>query len=106
MQSLIDDPVSAEALARGFSLEAYQLNDPRYFEMIPLCDGGDKAASLFLFLWPAEEKAKSYDAQARSGAYLSNIHSHPIPCAFAVLKGEVTERVFEEVGEGQVICIE
>lgn len=106
--SLKINTIAAALLKAGFSKDAYAVPalDPNAilsFSAFALWEGeknGYKTIPLtfFCYVWPSEHLALRYQPADRlNNCYASNIHSHPIPCAFAVLHGTLIQNNFEQV---------
>lgn len=85
--------ISDKLLKRGFAAEAYGIpeldeNSIVSFNCFSLWEGKSIPLTFFVYVWPSEELALKYNfADPLNRHYCSDIHSHPIPCAFAVLEG-------------------
>lgn len=92
------DLIGQEALQKGFDLSCYQYHvDPctnaPYYTSFPIWEGKTNCDLVFLiFVWPSEQEALKH---CEASYYKTNIHSHPMPCAFTVMFGEITERCYE-----------
>jgi hypothetical protein len=106
--------IAQELLQNGFLLDAYALpaarpNAPLAFHCFSLWEGGDHGAiplTFFVYAWPCEEWVKN-STQEENSYYGSNIHSHPIPCAFATLQGALIQYNYALVPDTErgVCCI-
>lgn len=96
----------AEALsAKGFSIDAYQIPDIDQnsivsFNHFVLWEGGQNRnesipLTFFVYVWPSKELAQKYYKDSWNSYYGTEIHSHPIACAFALLEGTLIERSYE-----------
>ncbi len=87
----------------GFSADAYEVpeidqNSITSFNCFTLWEGNKKVSgaiplTFFVYVWPSEGLATC----ASKSLNASIIHSHPIPCAFAVLKGTLVQKKYELV---------
>lgn len=104
--------ISDKLLKHGFLPEAYgtpslDQNSIISFYSISLWEGekNSKASipiSFFVYIWPSKELALKYNASdPRNRRYGSNIHSHPVSCAFAVLQGTLIQNNYELVSSRQ-----
>lgn len=95
--------IASSLINQGFSAEAYVLPSPNphsllSFNCFALWEGknnpsGEIPLSFFVYIWPSETAALKYNATSpQNHYYRSTIHCHPIPCAFAVLKGSLIQR--------------
>lgn len=100
--------IAQEIVKKGFSADAYEV--PEFdqssvvsFNCFALWEGQNNATgsiplTFFVYVWPSEEFALKYNPSDPSNRrYSSIIHSHPIPCAFAVLQGAITQNNYEQV---------
>lgn len=96
----------AEALyAKGFSIDAYQVPDIDQntivsFNHFVLWEGEQNSGesiplTFFVYIWPSKELAQKYYTDSWNSYYGTEIHSHPIACAFALLEGTLIERSYE-----------
>lgn len=92
----------------GFATDAYGIpeineNTIASYYSFPIWEGGGHMESIpvtfFVYVWPSQESILEYHP-SHSGRfpYGTKIHSHPIPCAFAVLDGILTQSNYERVG--------
>jgi hypothetical protein len=96
-----------EALIRkGFMADAYEVpkvdqNSILSFKSFALWEGdgngpGSIPITFFVYVWPSEELALLYNpSDPANYRYASNIHSHPISCAFAVLQGALHQTNYQ-----------
>lgn len=95
-------------LQNGFSTEAYGVpeldqNSIVSFNCFALWEGDKNSKekiplTFFIYIWPSEELALKYNSEnPQNRRYGSNIHSHPIPCSFAVLQGTLFQNNYELV---------
>lgn len=95
-------------LKNGFLAEAYKVpefdrNSVVSFNCFALWEGDNNATgsiplTFFVYVWPSEELALKYNpSEPLNFRYASIIHSHPIPCAFAVLQGALIQNNYEQV---------
>src|SRR5947209_19821499 len=95
--------IANELLKRGFVGDAYAVppidqNRLVSFYSFVLWEGGTVPVTFFVYVWPSKAYALRYNpSHPENCRYGSNIHSHPIPCAFAVLKGSLTQNNYEAV---------
>jgi hypothetical protein len=93
-------------LKKGFSNTAYAVplldqNSIVSFNQFVLWEGGCSAkesipVTFFVYVWPSEKLALHYNASNPSNnRYASNIHSHPVSCAFAVLQGVLIQNNYQ-----------
>lgn len=93
-------------LKQGFSADAYGVpnfdqNSIISFYCFALWEGekntrGAIPLTFFVYIWPSEELAlKHSPSNPLNCHYRSTIHSHPIPCAFAVLQGILIQKNYE-----------
>jgi len=62
------------------------------FDCFSLWEGESIPATFLVYVWPSEEYALAFNsAHPKNTYYSSIIHSHPISCAFAVLKGSLSQ---------------
>lgn len=90
--------IGKEALKeQGFSLSTYKYKKhpdtgELCFVTLPMWEGRDRVpVTLFFYIWPSKEEALRTEKAIDNGYYASNIHSHPISCAFTVLQGSITQ---------------
>lgn len=96
-------------LKQGFSADAYGI--PNFdqksvisFNYFVLWEGEKKTKgsiplTFFVYIWPSEEVALKHNSTNPFNCrYSSMIHSHPIPCSFAVLQGTLTQKNYERIG--------
>lgn len=107
----------ANALIKnGFLNEAYEMPKADQqsliaFNCFALCEGKNKNNSIpltfFVYVWPSKESALKYHKNdSQNHHYASPIHSHPLPCAFAVLDGTLIQKNYEIVTGQTVRLIE
>lgn len=96
-------------LKDGFLADAYEIpnfdqNSIISFNCFALWEGekntkGSIPLTFFVYIWPSEELAlKHNSANPLNRRYSSIIHSHPIPCSFAVLQGTLIQKNYECIG--------
>lgn len=91
-------PIAKKLLKNGFQTDAYDVPEGVQdsilaFYSFPLWEGNSLPLTFFVYIWPSEDLALHYNAsQSRYGTV---IHSHPIPCAFTVLDGVLTQNTYE-----------
>jgi hypothetical protein len=96
-------------LKQGFLADAYAVpnSDPSTiisFYCFPLWEGEESnkesiPLTFFIYIWPSEDVALKYNSShPLNSRYGSIIHSHPIPCAFAVLQGMLVQKNYERIG--------
>lgn len=89
------DLIGKEALQKGLDLSCYTyLTHPQTgalgYTAVPLWEGNSKTNVIFLlYIWPPETEALKRSPNTTH--YKTIIHSHPIPCAYTVLSGSITE---------------
>jgi hypothetical protein len=92
-QSLLNEGFLADAYAvpetdqnslTAFNCFEIWAGDKNFSSLIPL--------TFFIYVWPAEEQTS-----CPNSLNSSIIHSHPIPCAFAVLHGSILQKNYEVV---------
>lgn len=83
--------IGAELLKSGFSVDAYAIPNRASYKCFALWEGGTIPVTFFVYVWPAEEG--------------SNIHSHPISCAFTVLQGTLSQNTYELSAKNNVRLI-
>lgn len=98
--------IAMAMIKKGFSSEAYGIpeidqNSIVSFNCFVLWEG-DKNDSIpltfFIYIWPSEKFALQYHpSDLVNSRYASIIHSHPIPCAFAVLEGTLIQNNYERL---------
>lgn len=93
----------------GFAIDAYGIPEidestiASYYSF-PLWEGGGHIgesipATFFAYVWPSQESILEYHpSHFGRFPYGTKIHSHPIPCAFAVLEGILFQSNYELVG--------
>lgn len=95
--------IAQALLKNGFSTRAYKIPecDPNSligFNCFALWEGEKNTLSslpltFFIYVWPSKELALQYNTtHPRNCLYASSIHSHPIPCSFAVLQGTLIQK--------------
>lgn len=93
--------LAQQALQEGLDLSIYQcrmLQDGQLsFGMIPLWEGGRQAKpsiplTFFIYVWPPEWLARSKVSTCTD--YATSVHSHPISCSLAVLKGTIDQEEY------------
>lgn len=106
-------------LQKGFDLSAYHYStyrDPNlsylYFTVTPIWEGKMYARrplplTFFLYVWPSESLARQCNSipnpqDDRAYYYASDIHSHPITCAFTVLRGRLIQETYSLIQEHPV----
>lgn len=92
------DLIGKEALGKGLDLSCYTYSknfktQALSYDDFLLWEG--KEIIFLLYVWPSQEEANK--ACAKDTSYKTNIHSHPIPCAFTVLQGEITEERYQRL---------
>ncbi len=92
--------IGTRLLQSGFHADAYAVpkldqHSVVAFNCFTLWEGKSRSIPLtfFVYIWPSEE----YALKHLPAVYASNIHSHPIPCAFTVLQGAITQSNYEPV---------
>jgi hypothetical protein len=95
------DLIGEEAQERGLDLSCYTYRTDAEgvcYTAFPLWEGKEQLEVVFLlFVWPSQGEAFKYcDSRER---HATSIHSHPIPCAYTVLSGEITERRYQRLNE-------
>lgn len=99
--------IAREAIEEGFNPYIYSYgqgtNRPGlYYKAYEIWEGGREQVpvisaeiplSMFIYVWPPENLALKTNPQ--NNLYGSNIHSHPIPCAFTVLFGTITQETYQ-----------
>ncbi len=95
------DLIGKEALQSGLDLSCYTYRvdsetQALRYATFPLWDGKEGCGIIFLlYVWPSQEEAlKCCNKDTR---YKTNIHSHPIPCAYTVVLGEITELQYQRL---------
>lgn len=95
-------------LKKGFFSEAYAIPMEKRdallsFNSFALWEG-DKNGSeslpltFFVYVWPPKHLALQYNSSDPQNCYYASIiHSHPIPCAFAILQGTLIQKNYAEV---------
>lgn len=102
----------AKALSeKGFSIDAYQIpdidpNSILSFNHFVLWEGEQNSGepislTFFVYIWPSEEFAQQYYTDSWNCYYGTDIHSHPIPCAFASLEGTLIQKTYELIDPAQ-----
>ncbi|MBA2726708.1 MAG: hypothetical protein H0U49_00845 [Parachlamydiaceae bacterium] len=101
--SVIISQITKALVKEGFSIDAYEVpeidqNSVTSFNCFTLWEGDNKFSgsiplTFFVYVWPSEGLATC----ASKSLNASIIHSHPIPCAFAVLKGTLVQKKYELV---------
>lgn len=95
-----------QALSQGFNLSAYtysRYSSPPFlvFAAIPIWEGGKQKIPLtfFVYIWPTESLALETQKNAPhpNDYYASDIHRHPISCAFTVLKGQIDQESYTQL---------
>jgi hypothetical protein len=62
------------------------------FDCFPLWEGKSIPATFLVYVWPSEEYALAFNSDHPKNTYYGSIiHSHPISCAFTVLKGSLSQ---------------
>lgn len=94
--------IADKLLKKGFAADAYGIpplekNEAISFNYFGLWEGEAKSIPItfLVYVWPSEELALKYNAE--DAYYASDIHSHPISCAFAVLDGVLHQKSYELV---------
>ena len=93
--------IAKALLNRGFSIDAYELpsideDSIGAFNHFVLWEGQEIPLTFFAYTWPSEEFASQYFSDPHLKFYYGTIiHSHPIPCAFAILKGTFIQGNYE-----------
>ncbi len=89
--------IGEEARKNGLVLSAYSYvthpdTGELCFTAIPIWEGGERIpVTFFLYIWPSIGEALKTEKAIDNSYYASNMHSHPIPCAFTLLQGSITE---------------
>ena len=92
--------IGKEILRRGFNLSAYTYREHSEthelcFTAVPIWEGGDRVPiTFFLYIWPSKDEAAK--RPILGGYWASNIHSHPIECAFTVVQRQITQYQFQQ----------
>lgn len=95
------DAIGREALKRGMDLSDYApqtlRNGALSFEAYPVWEGKGQKIPLtfFVYAWPPE--SFSLAKNPTHSGYCSNIHRHPISCAFTVLQGTLVQENYADV---------
>lgn len=99
--------IGSALLEHGFATEAYEMpeldcNSIVTFNCFTLWEGdnnpsGSIPLTLFVYVWPSEEVALKYNPRLQNHYYGSNIHSHPITCAFTVLQGDLVQNNYQPI---------
>ncbi|MBS0629259.1 MAG: hypothetical protein JSS30_03435 [Verrucomicrobia bacterium] len=97
--------IGVQLVQNGFHPDAYAVPEiDEYsvvsFDTFTLWEGKKHSIPLtfFLYIWPTEQFALRYHPESpENWFYASCIHSHPIPCAFTVLKGALTQSNYEAI---------
>lgn len=93
------DSIGKEAVEKGLDFSCYQDSQSLSYQTFVLWEGKKRCSAVFLlYVWPSEEEALKYRFQG----YKTNIHSHPFPCAYTVLLGEITERRYEQLPDRSI----
>ena len=103
-------------LIQGFSADAYAIpnfdqNSIISFYSFVLWEGekntsGSIPLTFFVYIWPSEELAlKHNSSNPLNCLYSSIIHSHPIPCSFAVLQGSLVQKNYERIVSDPMVKI-
>jgi len=102
----------ANALLKdGFATDAYknpqlEVNSVVSFDCFPLWEGENNQSiplTFFVYVWPSEEFALQSNSSNPGNIYYGSIiHSHPIPCALAVLDGTLIQRNYELVASDSI----
>ncbi len=87
--------IAKKLVENGFSADAYSTSQEIEYDAFPLWEGKTIPATFFVYVWPSQEAALQLNPNR--GAYGTTIHSHPIPCALAVLDGSLIQQNFEKV---------
>lgn len=104
-------------LENGFLAEAYAVpeidrDSMLFFNCFSLWEGDKNAnhpipLTFLVYVWPSQELAlKFHPSHPQNTHYASNIHCHPIPCAFAVLKGSLNQNNYEQIGKGSILLVD
>lgn len=98
--------LSRKLWERGFAPKAYatpapQPGCPLSYAQFLLWEGASNRHKLvkttfYIYAWPSEEFALTYESN--SYRYGSDIHSHPMTCAFTVLQGILYQKNFKFQG--------
>lgn len=106
--------IGLKLLKNGFHTDAYAIpqvnpNTMMAFNCFPLWEGErnnqeEIPLTFFVYVWPSEKIALRYNSNhPNNHFYGSNIHSHPIPCALAVLEGSLVQKSFERIKSSEKI---
>ena len=104
--------IATELLKRGFHTDAYAVPNPDQqtllaFNYFALWEGETMSKdgiplTFLVYVWPPEELATTYySSGGQNSHYASCIHSHPISCAMAVLKGTFIQQNYVAVSTPQ-----
>ncbi len=105
--------IASTLLKQGFLADAYEIpksdrNSILSFNCFALWEGerntkGPIPLTFFVYIWPSEKVALKHNSSNPLNChYASTIHSHPIPCSFAVLQGALIQKNYECIGSDQV----
>lgn len=98
--------IGQELIRQGFWVDAYQIpqidqHTVLSFNCFDLWEGKHIPLTFFVYAWPSKDEALKWNADSQNTRYCTAIHSHPIPCAFTVLFGILTQRSYETIsGQG------
>lgn len=92
----------ANFLADAYGFPQLGPNSNVTFNRFTLWEGGNDTTpeiplTFFAYVWPSKQFAQTCNPNERTPYYASCIHSHPIPCALAVLQGTFVQRNYEHV---------
>jgi hypothetical protein len=100
--------IAEKMLKYGFAVDAYEVpeidqNSAVSFNHFTLWEGENNPGAIpltfFVYVWPSEEFALKYNpCTTQNCFYASNIHTHPISCAFAVLEGTIIQNNYQPIG--------
>lgn len=104
------DLIGKEALQKGLDLSCYTyLRDPLTgalgYTAVPLLEGNSNTNAIFLlYIWPPETEALK--RSPNTSHHKTIIHSHPIPCAYTVLSGSITEYCYthQNASDKSIFC--
>jgi len=99
--------IAKELMDRGFDLTIYSYKTDSknglVFSVVPIWEGErvkpSLPLSLFIYGWPPESWAQH--CQSPTLAYSTPIHAHPLMCALTVLRGTVTQELYQPIFDGQ-----
>lgn len=94
--------IGQELIKQGFWVDAYQIpdcdqNTVLSYNCFELWEGRLVPLTFFVYAWPSKDEALKCNADSLNKRYCTAIHSHPIPCAFTVLDGILTQSIYESI---------